>query len=92
MPEPISVRESPLTRKAGPSHGDRRQWLSLACELDRLRAIRALREASAGFQLHTVLGSIAAAAPSMPGRIGRWIRGASVGATVCRVALLALRG
>jgi hypothetical protein len=64
----------------------------LACELDRLKALRTLREASMGFSVNSVLGKIAAAAPDIPGRIGRWLRGASVAATVCRVAFLAFRG
>ncbi len=91
MPESLPFNERQLSGRAGPQ-GDRRKWLSLACELDRLKVLRTLREGSLGLQVHSVLGTIASVAPSLPGGIGRWFRGATVAATVCRVALLALRG
>jgi hypothetical protein len=91
MPESLPVNEGRLSGSAGPRE-DRRRWLSLACELDRLKALRTLREASLGLQVHTVLGKIASVAPSLPGGIGRWFRGATVAATACRVALLAFKG
>jgi hypothetical protein len=91
MPESIPVNERQLSGRTGPPD-DRRRWLALACELDRLKALRTLREASMGFHVHTVLDKIASVAPVMPGGLGRWFRGASVAATVCRVAFLAFKG
>jgi len=91
MPESIPVCESPIRGPGRLPPNDRREWLSLACELDRLKALRALRDASTGLQIPSVLWKIASAAPIIPGRIGKWIRGASIGATVCRAAILAFK-
>ncbi len=92
MPESIPVCESPIRVPGRLPPNDRREWLSLACELDRLRALRALRDASTGLQMYSVLRKVASVAPIiMPGRIGKWIRGASIGASVCRAAIFAFK-
>ena len=90
MLESNAADEIPLRPPDGLSSIDRRKWLALACELDRLRARRMLQEASAGFHMGTVIQKIASIAP-IPGRIGRWVRGASIGASVCRAAFLAFK-
>jgi hypothetical protein len=88
MLESIAADEIPLRPPAGQSPKDRREWLSLACELDRLRARRMIQEASSGFHVGAVIQKIASIAP-IPGRIGKWVRGASIGASVCRAAFRA---
>ena len=91
MLEPLPVHERRLSGHPS-AQDDRRRWLTLACELDRLKAARTLREVSTGFHVNTVLEKIVSVAPDIPGRLGKWLRGASVAATVCRVAFLAFKG
>jgi hypothetical protein len=64
----------------------------LACELDRLRTRQVLRQASLGLPVPTIVERIMSIAPYVPWKLGKWIRGVSLGAALCRLAILAYRG
>lgn len=83
--------EDTLRPPNGVTPAERRQWLVLACELDRLHARIAARELPMAMRLPSILERVAAIAENAPGGIGQWIRGISLGAAVYRLASQAFR-
>jgi hypothetical protein len=74
MPE-----QPPQVRRVLTSHRERKELLVLACEVDRAAWRQACRPArSRGAQLaHDLLGYLESFSSFFPGRVGRWLRGAS---------------
>jgi hypothetical protein len=62
----------------------RREWLALACRLDRLNLRLALRPTALERLSLTLLGKAAPLIPLLPGRAGRWARGIAQGTNLLR--------
>jgi hypothetical protein len=84
MPAPFPHGELPLRPPAGLTPAERRQWLVLACELDRVRVQLAARPSPLERIALSVLRNVIPLAPHLPGRIGRWSRGIMQGTNLAR--------
>jgi hypothetical protein len=84
MPLQAPLREIPLRPPAGLSVAERREWLVVACELDRVRLQLAARPSTLERVSFSLLESVIPLAPHLPGKIGRWTRGILQGTNILR--------
>jgi hypothetical protein len=66
------------------SVAERREWLVVACELDRVRLQLAARPTTLEKVSFSILENIIPLAPHLPGKIGRWTRGILQGTNILR--------
>jgi hypothetical protein len=76
--------EIPLRPPHGLSVAERREWLVVACELDRVRLQLAARPTTLERVSFSILESVIPLAPHLPGKIGRWTRGILQGTNILR--------
>jgi len=67
-----------------PTPAERREWLALACRLDRLNLRLAVRPTALERLSLSLLGKAAPLIPLLPGKIGRWARGIGRGTNLVR--------
>ena len=79
-----SLGEIPLRPPAGLSLAERREWLAVACDLDRVRLQLAARPTTLEKVSFSILENIIPLAPHLPGKIGRWTRGILQGTNILR--------
>lgn len=84
MPASASVGEHPLRPPSGLSDEELREWLAVACELDRTRIQLAARPTTLERVSLSVLQNVIPLAPHLPGRIGKWSRGILKGTNLLR--------
>jgi len=84
VPAPAYVGEFPLSPPAGLNDAELREWLAVACELDRVRLQLAARPSPLERISLSVLENVIPLAPHLPGKIGRWSRGILRGTHVLR--------
>jgi hypothetical protein len=68
----------------GLSDAELREWLAVACELDRVRLQLAARPSPLERISMSVLENVIPLAPHLPGKIGRWSRGILQGTNILR--------
>jgi len=68
----------------GLSDDELREWLAVACELDRVRLQLAARPSPLERISMSVLENVIPLAPHLPGKIGRWSRGIVQGTNILR--------
>jgi hypothetical protein len=78
------LREIPLRPPAGLTVAERREWLVVACELDRVRMQLAVRPTTLEKISFSLLETVIPLAPHLPGKIGRWTRGILQGTNILR--------
>jgi hypothetical protein len=79
-----SFGEFPLRPPEGLAPDERREWLAVACELDRVRMRLAARPTTLERISLSVLENVIPLAPHLPGKVGRWTRGILQGTNVLR--------
>jgi hypothetical protein len=79
-----SLGEIPLRPPHGLSLAERREWLVVACELDRVRLQLAARPSTLEKISFSILESVIPLVPHLPGKIGRWTRGILQGTNILR--------
>jgi hypothetical protein len=84
MPASASIGEYPLRPPPGLSDNELREWLAVACELDRTRIQLAARPSTLERISLSVLQSVIPLAPHLPGKIGKWSRGILKGTNLLR--------
>jgi hypothetical protein len=84
MRAPAFVGEYPLRPPPGLSDAELREWLAVACELDRTRLLLAARPTTLERISLSVLQNVIPLAPHLPGKIGRWSRGILQGTNLLR--------
>lgn len=84
MPSSVSVDEFPLRPPCGLDHAELREWLAVACELDRVRLQLAARPSTLERVSVSILENVMPLAPLLPGKIGRWSRAILQGTKILR--------
>jgi hypothetical protein len=69
---------------AGLNDAELREWLAVACELDRVRLQLAAKPTLLERISMSVLENVIPLAPHLPGKIGRWSRGILQGTNILR--------
>jgi hypothetical protein len=68
----------------GLSDPELREWLALACELDRVRLRLAARPTTFERLSMSMLEKLIPLAPHLPGKLGKWSRGILQGTNILR--------
>jgi hypothetical protein len=84
MPASIPDGEFPLRPPPGLAAPELREWLAVACELDRVRLQLAARPSPLERISLSLLENVIPLAPHLPGKIGRWSRGILQGTNFLR--------
>jgi hypothetical protein len=84
MPSSPLVGEYPLKPPEGLNAAELREWLAVACELDRVRMQVAARPTTLERVSLSLLENVIPLAPHLPGKIGKWSRGILQGTNVLR--------
>jgi hypothetical protein len=84
MPESLSIGEFPLRPPPGLTDPELKEWLKVACELDRARLQLAARPSPLERIALSLLENVIPLAPHLPGKIGKWSRGIQQGTNVLR--------
>ncbi len=84
MPASASDGKFPLRPPDGLTDPQLREWLAVACELDRTRFQLAARPSTLERVSLSLLENVIPLAPHLPGTIGRWSRGILQGTNLLR--------
>lgn len=84
MPARLPCGEFPLRPPTGLAPADRRLWLVVACELDRVRLQLAARPSPLERMAMSLVENVIPFAPHLPGKIGKWSRGIMQGTNLFR--------
>jgi hypothetical protein len=84
MPASPPVGEFTLRPPDGLNDAELREWLAVACELDRVLLQLAGRPSRLKRLSFSILESMLPLAPHLPGKMGRWSRGILKGTNILR--------
>jgi hypothetical protein len=84
MPSSPPVGAFPLRPPPGLNDAQLREWLAVACELDRVRFQLAGRPSPTPSVSFSILQNVIPLAPHLPGKLGRWFRRIRQGTNLLR--------